>query len=42
VTVSPEVNKIRVFNKGISRGLKGVTPLGGQFIPISILGDSLE
>jgi hypothetical protein len=37
----PDDNKIIVFNRGIWKGLKGVIPLGGQFIPISIAGESL-
>jgi len=41
VTVIPDVSKITVFNSGIWNGLKGVIPIGGQFIPSSILGDSL-
>lgn len=41
VTVIPEDNKIAVFNKGISNGLKGKIPLGGHNIPISIDGDKL-
>jgi len=41
VTETPEVNKIIVFNKGIWNGLNGVIPIGGQFIPNSILGDRL-
>lgn len=30
-----------VFNKGIWNALKGITPEGGQFTPISNVGDSL-
>jgi len=30
-----------VFNRGTWNGLKGVTPVGGQCRPISIVGDSL-
>lgn len=37
----PEEIKIVVFNKGISKGLKGEILQGGQIDPISILGDSL-
>lgn len=42
VTVNPDESKIKVFNKGIWRGLNGLIPLGGQFIPSSIDGDNLE
>ena len=41
VTVAPEDNKIVVFNNGIWNGLKGWIPRGGQYIPTSIVGDSL-
>jgi len=30
-----------VFNNGTWSGLKGVTPVGGHWRPISIVGDSL-
>lgn len=30
-----------MFNKGTSKGLKGITPLGGQFLPSSIVGARL-
>lgn len=42
VIVKPEETKTIVFNKGISRGLKGCTPMGGHNWPISILGDKAE
>jgi hypothetical protein len=42
VTVNPEVKRTRVFKRGISNGLKDSIPLGGQFIPSSILGANLE
>jgi hypothetical protein len=38
VTVNLEVNRIIVFNKGISRGLKKLIFFGGQFNPNSIDG----
>lgn len=38
VTVNPEEIKIIVFIKGISKGLKGLIPKGGQSWPISIDG----
>jgi len=41
VTVTPEDNKIAVFNRGISNGLKGFTPKGGHNIPISTTGAKL-
>lgn len=37
----PEEIKIVVFNKGISKGLKGKIFNGGHIAPISILGDNL-
>lgn len=40
--MSPEDSRINVFNRGIWRGLNGMIPLGGQFIPNSTVGDSLE
>ena len=42
VTVSPDEIKMIVFNKGISKGLKGMIPRGGHDCPISIAGDSEE
>jgi len=42
VTVNPEEMRIIVFIRGISKGLKGLIPKGGQSCPISILGDSEE
>lgn len=41
VTVTPEANKIAVFNKGIWNGLNEIIPKGGQIIPNSIVGESL-
>jgi hypothetical protein len=41
VTVAPEHNKIKVFNKGIAFGSKTSIPLGGQMFPISIVGARL-
>lgn len=38
--VNLEVNKIIVFNNGISIGLKKLIFLGGQFNPNSIEGES--
>lgn len=42
VTVSPEEIKIIVLRRGISKGLKGVIPKGGQSCPISMEGDNDE
>lgn len=39
--VTPEVNKIAVFNKGIWKGLKIKIPIGGQTLPSSIAGERL-
>lgn len=39
--VTPEVNKIAVFNKGIWNGLKIKIPKGGHTLPSSIAGDKL-
>jgi len=36
--VAPEDNKIKVLTKGISIGLNVFIPLGGQILPISIVG----
>ena len=41
VTVAPELSKTAVFNKGIENGSKGLTPIGGQTAPISIVGAKL-
>lgn len=41
VTVTPEANKIAVFNKGTWNGLNGIIPIGGQEAPNSIAGDNL-
>lgn len=42
VTLTPDANKITVFNKGTWKGLKGTTPHGGHNKPNSIVGLSLE
>lgn len=42
VIETPEVNKIIVFNKGILNGSKIKIPVGGQWRPNSIEGESLE
>jgi hypothetical protein len=39
--VAPEHNSIIVFTKGTSKGLKASIPLGGQMLPISIVGAKL-
>jgi ABC-type iron transport system FetAB permease component len=41
VTVAPEHNRISVFNKGIALGSKTSIPLGGQMLPISMVGAKL-
>jgi len=41
VTVAPEHNRISVFTKGTSSGLKVFIPFGGQILPISIVGARL-
>lgn len=41
MTDNPDDSKMRVLRSGICRGLKGWTPLGGQFMPSSIVGESL-
>lgn len=38
----PEVNKIIVFNNGIKNGLNTIIPIGGHFIPNSILCVNLK
>jgi hypothetical protein len=38
VIVKPDEIRIIVFNKGMSKGLKGIIPWGGQHRPISIFG----
>jgi len=40
--VAPEQSKIKVFNRGTSKGLKTSIPLGGHTVPISIAGVKLE
>lgn len=42
VIVIPDEIKIIVFKRGMSRGLKGLIPKGGQDWPISILGEREE
>jgi len=42
VQVAPEVNKINVFNNGISQGFKISKPAGGKTPPISCVGPKLE
>lgn len=42
VTETPDESKIIVFSRGIWKGLKGEIFLGGQSMPISIEGASLE
>jgi hypothetical protein len=39
VTVTPEDNKITVFNKGSSKGLIESIPKGGHLAPNSTVGD---
>jgi len=41
VMVTPEDNKIIVFNKGSPQGSNEIIPLGGQIPPISIDGDNV-
>lgn len=41
VTVAPDANKIAVFSNGIWNGLNGTTPVGGQQLPISTVGERL-
>jgi hypothetical protein len=41
VIVAPDVNNINVFNNGTSNGLKTSIPLGGQIVPISMVGAKL-
>jgi hypothetical protein len=36
--VTPEDNKIKVFNKGMSSALNVIMPFGGHIFPISIVG----
>lgn len=38
VTVNPDEIKMIVFIKGMSNGLNGLIPIGGQYWPISMLG----
>jgi hypothetical protein len=42
VTVIPLVNKITVFKRGTEYTANGTTPLGGQTIPNSIVGEREE
>ena len=41
VTVAPEDKRMVVLSSGIWNGLKGWIPKGGQYIPISIVGERL-
>lgn len=41
VTVTPELNKIIVFNKGTENGSNASIPTGGQHRPTSTAGDKL-
>lgn len=41
VTVTPEDNRIAVFNKGTEKGLITEIPVGGQTQPISWVGARL-
>jgi hypothetical protein len=41
VIVQPEQSKISVFNKGTAVALRTSIPLGGQILPISIVGARL-
>ena len=36
--VTPEHKRIKVFNNGMSKGLKVLIPFGGQILPSSIVG----
>lgn len=42
VTVTPEANRMAVFNSGTCIGLNGSIPVGGHVDPNSMVGDSLE
>jgi len=42
VTDTPELTKIIVFNRGTFIGLNALIWWGGQFSPISMLGEMLE
>lgn len=41
MTVTPELKRIVVLRRGTWNGLKGVISVGGQFRPISGVGDRL-
>ena len=41
VIVAPEQSRIKVFTRGISKGLKASIPFGGQTFPTSIVGAML-
>ena len=41
MTDTPDDNKIKVFNRGILKGLNGLMPIGGQNSPISMFGERL-
>lgn len=42
VTVTPEASRMAVFSRGTSRGLRGVIPVGGHWLPSSGVGARLE
>jgi hypothetical protein len=42
VTVAPDDSRIIVFSSGISNGLRGSIPAGGQCAPSSTVGASAE
>jgi len=41
VTLIPDASKIIVFNRGTPQGEKGIIPIGGHWLPNSILGAKL-
>lgn len=41
MTVTPEDNKIIVFNNGTLKGLNGLSPIGGHWLPNSAVGARL-
>ena len=41
VTVIPDANNTTVFSSGTLHGDKGLIPVGGQFLPSSIVGANL-
>lgn len=42
VSIKPEDNKIKVFNKGTPKGSKVLIPFWGHVHPIAIVGWTLE